>query len=211
MFPISVFDSKENITEPLHMVRLLYCPPPPPELLIKKWSLFLQTKENQDHILLWLFCLCVIWIQVSGDISWGISCSYLVHCFCPQLSLLIMLSEDDCKAHRLAVMLQAAGVSPCPSIQAIRLLILSRSLEEVELYLWLAWVIFLTYRRVESSLRQVLSQWTQLGPFSLTTAVKQRNVRLIYAIFLHSASYSLLKYRHKKVIYQNTCSLPFPK
>lgn len=47
-----------------------------------------------------------------------------------------MLLKDDCKGHRLAVVLQAAGVSPCPSVQAISLPVLvhrKQSLEEGEL------------------------------------------------------------------------------
>lgn len=77
--------------------------------------------------------LHVIGIQVSGDISSGITQSFMVH---PQLSLLIMLLKDNCKGHRLVVALQAAGVSPCPSVQAIGLPILvhrKQNLEEVEL------------------------------------------------------------------------------
>lgn len=57
----------------------------------------------------------------------------MVHSFCLQLLLLL---KDDCKGHRLAVVLQAAGVSPCPSVQAIRLPIVvhrKQILEEIEL------------------------------------------------------------------------------
>lgn len=78
----------------------------------------------------------MIVIQVCGDISSGITRSFMARSFCPQLLFLIMLLKDDCKGHRLAVVLQAAGVSPCPSVQAITFPILvhrKQNLEEVEL------------------------------------------------------------------------------
>lgn len=78
----------------------------------------------------------MIAIQVCGHISSGITRSLMALSFCPQLLFLIMWLKDDCKGHRLAVVLQAAGVSPCPSVQAISLPVLvhrKQSLEEGEL------------------------------------------------------------------------------
>lgn len=60
----------------------------------------------------------------------------MLRSFCPQLSLLIMLLKGDSEGHRLAVVVQAAGVNPCPSLEAISLPMLvhrKQSLEEFEL------------------------------------------------------------------------------
>jgi len=78
----------------------------------------------------------MIRIQVSVDISSGITCSFMIIEDRNYAPLLIILLKNDRQGHRIVVMLEAAGVSPCHSVQATGLPILAhrkQSLEEVEL------------------------------------------------------------------------------